>query len=213
MVLRTQHFVASTLSAFYFHLVKDRLYCDPAESVERRSAVTALSHILAQMKVAMHPILPVMTSEIHSCQLQLGEKVGDFVLASESDRAALFSSWKDTGLVRTVDTVLEAKTKALTCLSDGVKPPDLKAHDVVVVSDLSLPSGPELREIFGSASAVHSDEVWSRDDPEVMTVESACRTVVVMAKPTELMLCPRCRLMSRRDLTDEICCRCRSAVN
>ena len=43
VILRTQNFVASTLSGFYFHLVKDRLYCDHPNSIARRSAVTTLS--------------------------------------------------------------------------------------------------------------------------------------------------------------------------
>ena len=44
--LAVNHFVSNQLSAFYFHLVKDRLYCDAETSLARRSAVTTLWHIL-----------------------------------------------------------------------------------------------------------------------------------------------------------------------
>ena len=222
MVLKTKHFVASNLSAFYFHLIKDRLYCDSASSLERRSAVTALSQILAHLKLAMHPILPVLTAEIHSCQQQQladdSKNVKDFVLDSESV-LVLSSAWKNPALAQFIEQIAQLKAKALSRLSEMGKPPELKGHDLaVVVSSCNCPvpiCGPELREIFQSASAtvVQSGDEWSSpDDPEVMTVESDDRTIAVMAKSTGLMLCPRCRLMSRQDVAAEICDRCFAAV-
>ena len=44
--LSVNHFVSNQLSAFYFHLIKDRLYCDAETTLQRRSAVTTLWHIL-----------------------------------------------------------------------------------------------------------------------------------------------------------------------
>ena len=44
--LSINHFVSNQMSSFYFHLVKDRLYCDAVTSLERRSAVTTLWNAL-----------------------------------------------------------------------------------------------------------------------------------------------------------------------
>lgn len=61
------------LSAFYLDIVKDRLYVSGADSLERRSAQTALWHILRLMLRDMAPILSFTAEEIFSL-LQEGLK-------------------------------------------------------------------------------------------------------------------------------------------
>lgn len=38
-------FTSSTLSSFYFDVVKDTLYCDPTDSPRRQAAVATLHHV------------------------------------------------------------------------------------------------------------------------------------------------------------------------
>jgi isoleucyl-tRNA synthetase len=58
------NFCATTLSAFYLDVLKDRLYASPAASVERRSAQTALSRIGRCLATLAAPVLPFTAEEI-----------------------------------------------------------------------------------------------------------------------------------------------------
>jgi len=57
-------FCAVDLSAVYFDILKDRLYTMAAGSPERRSAQTALWHILDGLVRALAPIMPFTTDEV-----------------------------------------------------------------------------------------------------------------------------------------------------
>ena len=58
------NFSATTLSAFYLDVLKDRLYASPADSPERRSAQTALHRIARSLATLAAPILPFTAEEI-----------------------------------------------------------------------------------------------------------------------------------------------------
>jgi isoleucyl-tRNA synthetase len=55
-------FMNADLSAFYFDIRKDALYCDPPSSVRRRGALEAIDHIFRAVTLWLAPIL-VFTSE------------------------------------------------------------------------------------------------------------------------------------------------------
>jgi isoleucyl-tRNA synthetase len=55
-------FMNTDLSAFYFDIRKDALYCDPPSSVRRRGALEAIGHIFRAVTLWLAPIL-VFTSE------------------------------------------------------------------------------------------------------------------------------------------------------
>ena len=55
-------FLNSDLSAFYFDIRKDALYCEPPSSVKRRGALEAIDHIFRAVTIWLAPIL-VFTSE------------------------------------------------------------------------------------------------------------------------------------------------------
>jgi len=57
------NFCTSTLSGFYLDLLKDRLYCDPAGSLSRRSAQTVLWHLADQLIRLWAPILSFTADE------------------------------------------------------------------------------------------------------------------------------------------------------
>ena len=57
-------YCASDLSAFYFDILKDRLYADASDSARRRSAQTVLFRIVEDLTRLMAPILPFTTEEV-----------------------------------------------------------------------------------------------------------------------------------------------------
>ena len=58
------NFCATSLSAFYLDVLKDRLYASPAASPERRSAQTALFRIARSLATLTAPVLPFTSEEI-----------------------------------------------------------------------------------------------------------------------------------------------------
>uniref|UniRef100_A0A671VS63 Isoleucine--tRNA ligase, mitochondrial n=1 Tax=Sparus aurata TaxID=8175 RepID=A0A671VS63_SPAAU len=60
-----QAFIARDLSSFYFSIIKDRLYCDPKDSLGRRSCQTVLEEILDGVTRSIAPILPHLAEEVH----------------------------------------------------------------------------------------------------------------------------------------------------
>ena len=58
-------FVPQNLSAFYFDIIKDRLYCDSADNPSRKGCQTVLHHLLTYFTMSLAPILPHLAEEIN----------------------------------------------------------------------------------------------------------------------------------------------------
>jgi len=56
-------FMTSDLSAFYFDIRKDTLYCDAPSSMSRISSLTAIEHIFTRVVMWLAPILPFTSDE------------------------------------------------------------------------------------------------------------------------------------------------------
>ncbi|MBF0110338.1 MAG: isoleucine--tRNA ligase [Magnetococcales bacterium] len=70
------YFCAVDMGAFYLDIIKDRLYCDAADSLSRRSAQTVLAAILDALVRLMAPILSFTAEEIW---LQMTHRAEDSV--------------------------------------------------------------------------------------------------------------------------------------
>jgi isoleucyl-tRNA synthetase len=57
-------YCAVDLSAFYLDVLKDRLYCDPADGPSRRGAQTVLHRIARDLARLMAPVLPFTADEV-----------------------------------------------------------------------------------------------------------------------------------------------------
>jgi isoleucyl-tRNA synthetase len=86
-------FCATTLSAFYCDILKDRLYASAAASPERRSAQTALWRIARALAAAMAPVLPFTAEEIWGA---LPGKKEESVHLSRFDRLDDFERMADS---------------------------------------------------------------------------------------------------------------------
>jgi isoleucyl-tRNA synthetase len=57
------NFCATDLSAFYFDVRKDALYCDRSDSMRRRAARTVLDHLFSSLTAWLAPVLVFTTEE------------------------------------------------------------------------------------------------------------------------------------------------------
>ncbi|WP_158816580.1 isoleucine--tRNA ligase [Methylocapsa sp. S129] len=92
-------FMNSDLSAFYFDIRKDALYCDPPSSPRRRGALEAIDHIFRAVTLWLAPIL-VFTSE---------EAWGSYDSKAQSVHLEQFpaipAEWRDEALAAKWDTI------------------------------------------------------------------------------------------------------------
>lgn len=63
-ITAVHNFCNVDLSAIYMDIVKNRLYCDMADSKERRSCQTALYEICVSLAQILTPILSFTTEEV-----------------------------------------------------------------------------------------------------------------------------------------------------
>ena len=174
------NFMNIELSAFYFDIRKDTLYCDPISSAKRRSALTVLDHLFNALTAWLAPIL-VFTMEECWLERHPGE--------NESVHLRLFpdipAEWLDDdladkwqlirGVRRVVTGALEIERREKRIGSS------LEAAPKVFVSDaryIEALEGQDLAEIaITSAIAVSQGEgpaeAFKLDDVPGVSVEPA----------------------------------------
>ncbi|MGO4172169.1 isoleucine--tRNA ligase [Bosea sp. TAF32] len=152
VVFLLSQFMNTELSAFYFDVRKDALYCDPTSSHVRRSALTAVDHLFRCLTTWLAPIL-VFTAEEAWLERYPTEKAGEGSVHLERFAEAP-ASWLDPELAerwgkirrvrRVVTGALELERAAKRIGSS------LEAAPQVFVSDADLYaalSGVDLAEI------------------------------------------------------------------
>jgi isoleucyl-tRNA synthetase len=115
------NFMTSDLSAFYFDIRKDALYCDPISSTTRRACLSVLDHLFRCTVTWLAPMLPFSAEEAWLARHAPGqESVHQASAHRDSVHLELFpdvpSSWRDDSLAekwRKVRLVRRVVTGAL----------------------------------------------------------------------------------------------------
>ena len=208
-------FCVVTLSSLYLDIIKDRLYCDGADSAARRSAQSALWIILDAMTKVFAPILAFTCDEIW---LQMPHRNGDDgrnVLLNQMSKPyadyalsdAEMAVWETALRVRSdVNGVLE------TARADKRIGKSLEAHVALFANDedakaaLDAVKSVDLPEIF-IVSNVSTNETAPAEGAVVgQGVNFPGLTVAVTeAKGTK---CPRCWMHSESPDEHGLCPRC-----
>jgi isoleucyl-tRNA synthetase len=145
-------FMTSDLSAFYFDIRKDALYCDPISSTTRRACLNVLEHLFRCTVTWLAPMLPFSAEEAWLAryasvvQKRQGKGARERHAPQESVHLELFpnvpSSWRDDELAekwRKVRLVRRVVTGALEIERAHKRiGSSLEAAPVVYVSDLDL---------------------------------------------------------------------------
>ena len=154
-------FLTNDLSAFYFDVRKDALYCDPASSLTRRACLTVVDRMFRTLVTRLAPLLPFTAEESWLSRFPSEEAsvhLESFALADPSwIDAALAQKWEKVRKVRRVVTgALEIERAAKRIGSS------LEAAPVVHVTDRELAAalaGVDLAEVaITSAISVTGDE-------------------------------------------------------
>ncbi len=215
-------FCVVDLSSFYFDIIKDRLYCDDAEGLGRRSAQTAIYLILDAMTRMFAPILAFTCDEIW---LAMPHREGDDernVLLNqmvqpytEYDLGDMIS-WASLRMLR--DGVNAALEKARADKKIGKA---LEAH-VTLVKDASYPNDnlQSLQERFEGqwADLFIVSDVEVSDDAALYaegsdTPIAGVRVIVTEAKGQKCLRCWKHHtLVGANEQFPELCPRCAAVV-
>jgi len=164
-------FMTSDLSAFYFDIRKDALYCDPYTSVTRKACLTVLDHLFRATVTWLAPMLCFTAEEAWLARDAAAQSVHleDFMTVPQSWRDdVLAEKWRKLRTLRRVVTgalELERAAKRIGSSLEAapiiyVADPDL--FGVAVGSDLAelcITSAATLVEGEGPASAFRLDDV------------------------------------------------------
>ena len=97
-------FCASDLSAFYFDVRKDSLYCDRPDSIRRRSVRTVLDRLFQCLVTWLAPVLVFTTEE--SWQSRYGENAASVHL---QDFPEIPAEWRDDALAERWNKIREVR--------------------------------------------------------------------------------------------------------
>jgi isoleucyl-tRNA synthetase len=168
-------FMTADLSAFYFDVRKDALYCDPASSHVRRSALSVVDHLFRCITVWLAPILVFTAEEAWLARdpaLRDGQgsvHLETFpVLPADWRDEALARRWDEVRKVRRVITgALETQRAAKVIGSSLEAAPQVFIADAALMAavagvdlaEISITSGLALEAGEGPADAWRTDEV------------------------------------------------------
>ena len=183
------NFCSLELSAFYFDIRKDTLYCDPQSSVKRKTCINLLGLILDMLLKWFAPILSFTTEEIFqiinknsnsSIHLQEFPKI-----PKSWKNEKLFDKWKKFKTIKkVVNAAIEIKraTKDIGSSLEADVELYLSQDYLKIIKDFDLP------ESF-ITSKVEVKELKSGDD--FFKLEEI-QDVKVLVKKAEGKKCPRC---------------------
>jgi isoleucyl-tRNA synthetase len=164
-------FMVVELSAFYFDIRKDSLYCDAPSSVKRRSAVKVVRHLFDHLVTWLAPMLPFTTEEAWlernpgSASVHLEQFPA---VPAEWKNEALAEKWRKVRQVRRVVTgALEIERAKKTIGSSLEAAPTvhvtdaelLAALDGVDLAEISITSGIAISATPAPDRAFAIDEV------------------------------------------------------
>jgi isoleucyl-tRNA synthetase len=189
VVALLSHFMNTELSAFYFDIRKDTLYCEAPSSLKRRAALTVIDHLCNAILKWLAPILSFTADEA-------------FALHRPHEAASVHLTgfpkipreWRDDNLAAKWDRVREVRgavTAALE-LERAAKRigSSLEAAPVVYVDDADLMSGLDGVDM-AEVCITSGIEVIEGKLPGEAVVASAAKSVGVIPRRAEGRKCAR----------------------
>ncbi|MCJ7788428.1 MAG: class I tRNA ligase family protein, partial [Methyloceanibacter sp.] len=166
------NFCVNDLSAFYFDIRKDALYCDPYDSPTRRAALTVLDRLFAALTAWLAPML-IFTMEEAWLNRFPGDEASVHLrqfpeIPRDWHDAALAEKWRKVRQVRRVVTgALEIERAAGAIGSSLEAAPEIHVADIdlraglegVDLAEIAITSGATLISGEGPKDAFRLDEV------------------------------------------------------
>ena len=201
----------SDLSAFYFEIRKDRLYCDAADSIERRACRTVMNEVYERLTAWLAPILAFTAEEAWQARVQ---NIENSVHLRSYD--PIPDGWLDPALGKRWAGIRQVRQVVTTALeaarNDGAIGASLQAAPVVHVdaAGAELFAGEDAAALFITSDAQITTDAAPADAFRVEGIENAA----VAFATADGGKCARCwKIMPEVTSEDGICNRCDDVVN
>ncbi|CAG8470009.1 10667_t:CDS:10 [Diversispora eburnea] len=222
------NFSSVTLSAFYFDVVKDRLYADHINSLSRRSVQSSLYHILNVYARSIAPVVPHLAEEIYENYKFMEPreydsvfKLGWYNLDKQWNNVSLQIEWNILKYLRSeVNKLLEIARKEKLIKSS------LEANvDLYLNSNLyNMLKTHDLKSIFITSNATLNEDISllvenNSNEPKVHFIENINLTEgniqgsgKIVVKKASFFKCPRCWNYSSIE-GNCLCSRCKDVLS
>ena len=204
------NFCSQTLSAFFFDIRKDCLYCDSVSSVKRRSCRTLLFDIMNCLITWLSPILPFTTEEVW----QNWRKDIDHEAVLSCHLLKFLSpsvSWENESIDKEWTLIFELRELFLILMEEKRKAYDFKSSLDAEV-DIYIRDKPS----FDILEKIELDEILIVSKVNLIFKEvnnSNKNKIEINIKKIEGTKCPRCWKKFLMQKEQEICLRCQEVVN
>ncbi|HEX4556168.1 MAG TPA: isoleucine--tRNA ligase [Xanthobacteraceae bacterium] len=165
-------FMTVDLSAFYFDIRKDALYCDPISSPTRKACLTVIDHVFRATVIWLAPMLPFTAEEAWLARDGAAEGSVHLELFPEVPAAwrdeALATKWRGVRQVRRVVTGALELARADKKIGSSLEadplihisdPALLAALDGVDIAEIAITSGATIATGEGPKDAFRLDDV------------------------------------------------------
>ncbi|XP_011310273.1 isoleucine--tRNA ligase, mitochondrial [Fopius arisanus] len=194
-------FVSNDVSSLYCPLVKDRLYCEKANSPLRIAAVDVVDDILTVVTRAVAPILPFLAEEVW---LHHPENLTSVSLY-RSTPCDPPGEWEN----EEVEEVLETALMVKGLVNKIVKGHSLEMAGLVRVGGQSFKNLSKLQRESTSATSELSNILQLSS--VILVEDPSCTSPEIDVVPIEYSLCKRCRKFPESQY--ELCVRCIRILN
>ncbi|KAI8366718.1 tRNA synthetases class I-domain-containing protein [Radiomyces spectabilis] len=150
-IQHVQNFVTNDLSAFYFDVIKDRLYNEKALSTKRRMAQTVLYHILKSYTAALSPVACHTAEEIYENYRTITHQPETSVF--KAGWVPMESAWKNDDLEAKYTLLKQLKTEVNQVLEVARQEKVLRTSqeaDISIAVDRESAVGEMLHAMDGS---------------------------------------------------------------
>jgi isoleucyl-tRNA synthetase len=181
-------FLTSDLSAFYFDIRKDALYCDPPSSVKRKAALTVVEELFRAVTTWLAPILAFTAEEAWLSRYEDAVSVHLESFAApppEWRDAALAEKWEKVRAIRSVVTGALEIERAQKRIGSS-----LEAAPLVHVTDAALRAALEGVD-FAEICIVSDVAISAADGPADAFRLNEVAGVAVVPKRAEGVKCAR----------------------
>ena len=207
-------FCVVELSSFYLDILKDRLYCEEAQGLRRRSAQTALFLILDAMAKLFAPILAFTCDEIWQSMPHRSGDDGRNVLLNQMPQDFAAYTLEDAAMEKW-DTIMKLRQDVNGVLEKARAEKRigkaLEAHVTLKTGDSSILdacAGKNLAELF-----IVSDCAWSEPEEGAEIAQGInFPAVTIGVSEAKGVKCPRCWMHSTAANAEGLCPRCAAVV-
>jgi isoleucyl-tRNA synthetase len=205
---RTIGLVTSDLSSFYLDIIKDRLYCETPDGINRRSAQTVLFTMARDMARVLSPVLSFTSEEVWRSLPRWNGKEKSVFLSGFPE---VKDEWLDRELLDTWQVLRDVRRDVTKVLEDMRR--DGKIGNALQAEVLIKASGAVYELLAAKGDELLTDVILVSK----CTLEQNDGELEVTASASSMDKCPRCWRLGHGVGSDskhpELCSRCARVVD